>query len=369
MPGFFTKFLESANFWRFLVLIASIGYILGLFIYSLSGIWSPFMAGFIGAYLLSGIVAKLERYKIPRGLGSGIIILSLVIVLVIIGMVALPYLQKELISFGQSLPSLSQKVYQALSPFLSSLTAHKIGDVDLSTFNVELGQSLGFITQWVVQFLVNLLGNGMVVANLVSFMILTPLIMFYLLKDWPLLISFLDHSLPEKRGDTIRQIVKKIDQTLRAYARGQALICGLLMILYAIGLSWVGLEQAIFIGFLTGFLSFIPYVGMLVGLLVSLSVAFGQFADWYSIGLTLIVYLTIHLAEGNLLTPYFIGEKVGLHPIWILFALLAGGTWFGFVGVLLAIPLAAVVGVLTRSLFDWYHQTQSTPVQEVFVHG
>ncbi len=364
MPGFFIKALESPNFWRFAVLVAGSAYGLSLFVKSLSEIWSPFIMGFIGAYLLSGLVTRLQRYKIPRGLAAAVIILSLVFLLIILGIVALPYLQKELISLGQSLPDLGHKIYHTLNPFFKSLEAFKIGDFDLGTLDIEVGQAVGLFVQWMIHFFVNMIGNGMVIANVVSFVVLTPLIMFYLLKDWPSLIAFLDRLLPMQQALPARLIIQEIDLTLRAYVRGQALVCGLLMVLYSLGLSLVGLKQAIFIGILTGFLSFIPYVGMIVGLLVSLSVAFNQFDDWYSIGLTLAVYLGIHLVEGNILTPYFIGERIGLHPVWILFALLAAGTWFGFTGILLAIPLAAVVGVLSRSLLEGYHHSYH-PLQKV----
>ncbi|RZI46677.1 AI-2E family transporter [Candidatus Finniella inopinata] len=356
MPKSFAAALESPNFWRILVVTVLVGYAFTVFLSSISSILSPFIAGFIGAYIFSGLVQKLENYKIPRVVAALLIIVTLLVVLIVLGMVAVPFLQKELIILSKNLPSLASRAYEILERVFHSLNSAKIGDLDLRSLNLELNQSISFLAQWVIHFAVNIIGNGTAFANIVTFILLSPLVMFYFLKDWPRFIASLNQLLPESSAESARTVVVKIHKTLASYGHGQVILCAILMVLYSIGLSLVGLRQAIFIGMLTGCLAFIPYVGMLVGLLASLAVAFEQFQDWSSILMVGGIYATIHLIESNFLTPYLIGDRVGLHPIWILFALLAGGLWFGFVGILLAIPVAAAVGVLVRSIF-----TPSTP--------
>jgi len=210
---------------------------------------------------------------------------------------------------------------------------------------------------WSVRVLTNLLNNGMALANILSLVILTPVITFYLLKDWPRMIAKINSLLPLKWATQIREHTVTIDHTLSSYAKGQAIICLILMVLYSTGLWAVGLKQGIIVGILTGFMSFIPYIGMLIGYMTSLGVSFAAFTDWSSIGFVTMVFVIIGLIEGNVLIPRFIGKKVGLHPVWIIFALLAAGTWFGFIGILLALPITATLGVITRILIDWYTNT------------
>jgi predicted PurR-regulated permease PerM len=197
----------------------------------------------------------------------------------------------------------------------------------------------------------------MALANLLSLVILTPVITFYLLKDWPRMIAKIDSLLPLKWAFQIRQHIVTVDHTLSSYAKGQTIICLILMVLYATGLWAVGLKQGVIVGILTGFMSFIPYIGMLIGYMTSLGISFAGFTDWSSIGFITMVFVIISLIEGNVLIPRFIGQKVGLHPVWIIFALLAAGTWFGFIGILLALPITATLGVIMRIVIDWYMST------------
>lgn len=352
MQSSFSKAFRNENFFRYLVVWTIIGIVIAFLVRSISGIIAPFVAGFIGAYILNRPVQKLEGYKIGRNLASALVILSLLVVVGLVVTIALPYLQKELIVLAQSIPTFAQRIFRALHPFLTGIS-EKLGiTVETASLSQELSHYTGDILQWSLQAFINLLSNGMVLANLLSLVVLTPVITFYLLKDWPNLVRFIRGLLPKTYAASILQTTKKIDTMLSDYAKGQAIVCLILMVLYSIALSLTKLDQAIFVGILTGFFSFIPFIGMLVGCLVSLSIAFNQFTDWASILGVTSVFVIVPLIEANFLTPRFIGEKIGLHPVWILFALLAGGNWFGFVGILFALPIAAIIGILTRLIFS-----------------
>ncbi|MBY0280623.1 MAG: AI-2E family transporter [Alphaproteobacteria bacterium] len=357
MQSSFTKVLKNENFFRYLVIWATTGAIIVYLVQSISGILAPFVAGFIGAYVLNRPVQKLEKYKISRTLASAFVILTLLVIIGLIVVVALPYLQKELVILAQSIPTFAQRVFHSLHPFLNSISEKLGTTVEAPSLSHELSRYTGDILQWSLQALINLLSNGMVLANLLSLIVLTPVITFYLLKDWSNLTKFIDGLLPKTYAPSIRHTTKMIDVMLSDYAKGQSIVCLILIFLYAAALSFVGLNQSVFVGILTGFFSFIPFIGMLVGCLVSLSIAFNQFSDWASILTVASIFVIIPLIEANFLTPRFIGGKIGLHPVWILFALLAGGNWFGFVGILFALPIAAIVGILTRLLFN--HNTSS----------
>jgi predicted PurR-regulated permease PerM len=178
-----------------------------------------------------------------------------------------------------------------------------------------------------------------------------------LLRDWDYITESIDSLLPRKHVDVIREQLAIIDATLAGFLRGQLNVCLLLGAYYAIGLSLVGLNSGFLIGMITGFMVIFPYVGLLVGMASGLAVAFFQFEDMMSIILVLLVFVSGQLLEGNFITPKLVGEKVGLHPVWIIFAMLAGAALFGFVGILIAVPFAAVVGVLTRFAISKYRDS------------
>ncbi len=367
MPSFFTKAIRDENFFRYIVASCLVIVFLSYLTQSVRGILTPFIGGFIGAYILDRPVRCLERYKIGRGFASALIILALLIIIALVVVIALPYLQKELLTLAQNLPALAQRLLDSFTPFIEKASSKLGVGFEISSLKDQFARYMGDILQWIIQFFVGLLSNGMVLANLLSLVILTPIITFYLLKDWPRLIHRVDTLLPLRQAPMVRQIAKKIDHTLSDYARGQAVVCLILMVLYALALSLTGLDQAIFIGLLTGFFSFIPFIGMLGGGLISLSLAFNQFDSWSSILSVMTVYAVIPLIEANFLTPRFVGEKIGLHPVWILFAILAGGNWFGFVGILFALPVAAIIGLIARLLLDYAYS--ASPETKEVIHG
>ena len=343
---------RTQSFWfTLLVLMAFVATL-----YSLGSILMPFLAGFIGAYALNVPTTWLSDRHLSRGIASAFLVLSLIIILVTLMFVALPYLQQQLFLLAGNIPRLIERLFQNIAPTLESFS-QDYGTPSAAELKTQVISHLGDVLTWSVRVITNLLSNGMALANLLSLVILTPVITFYLLKDWPRMIAKINTLLPAKWAPQIRDHTTTVNSTLSSYAKGQAITCLILMLLYSSSLWAVGLKQGIIVGILTGFMSFIPYIGMLIGYMTSLGISFAEFTNWSSIGLITLVFIIISLIEGNILIPRLVGQKVGLHPVWIIFALLAAGTWFGFIGILLALPITATMGVLTRILLDWYKKT------------
>ena len=223
-----------------------------------------------------------------------------------------------------------------------------ISDEDLK----QIGANAAGFAKQALDVLTNLfksiISGGAKVIDVASIMVLTPLVTFYLLRDWDLLVARIDGWLPRKSAPVIREQFSRIDETLAGFVRGQASVCLILGSFYATGLSIVGLEFGLLVGLGAGFISFIPYVGASIGLAVGFTIALVQFSDWMPIAIVVGIFLTGQTAESYVLTPKLVGERVGLHPVWLIFALMAGGSLAGFTGVLLAIPVAAIIGVLVR---------------------
>ncbi len=350
MSGFLSKLIGHPNFLRWMLVYAiTLSLCIGI-IHSLSGVLAPFLAGAAGAYLLDKLARRMEKYM-SRTLAACVLMLTVVIALILISSVVLPYAQTELILLVQGLPQFAERLLEKVKPLLPTTEG---APFSVSNIKGQISTYLGDIMKWSVQVLINLLTNGILLANVLSLVILTPIIMFYLLRDWGKLITILHSFLPQQSAPTVRSIFNKIDKTLTAYLIGQTTVCVVLSLLYTCGLILTGVEKPWLLGIMSGILSFIPYLGMAVGLLASLSVAFTSFIGWGQIIAIIIVFFTVSLIEGNILTPRFVGSRIGLHPVWILFALLAGGTWLGFAGILIAIPTAAVVGVLVREIISAY---------------
>lgn len=339
-------------FWIIAVLSIAAYYLIN----SLTAICFPFILGFIGAYALDGTVARMERLHISRGIGSGLMVITVIMVFVVMLMVFIPFVQEQLISLATSAPIFMENWIETLTPSVNAF-AEQMG-MTPPTIESHLSNHIGDVFSWSLKIITNFLTNGMALANIISLIILTPIIMFYILKDWPRMIQAVTGVLPYKNRDLIISYAQRIDATLSDYARGQAMVCLILMVVYAIALSILGIKDGLFIGVLTGFMSFIPYVGMLLGLLATLASAFTHFEGWNQIAMIFAIFGVFNLIEGNFLSPRLVGERVGVHPVWVIFALLAGATWFGFLGVLVALPVAAITGVVVRIVLEAYKSSE-----------
>ncbi len=339
-------------FWFSALIIAGVFYLLN----SLSTIFFPFFLGLIGAYAFDGIVTRMGRFKISRGLASAIVILGVILLLIVMLIIFIPFLQQQFYVLGSNVPSMVESSFATIKPLLER-SASEFGTPSPAELQGQIKSHLGDILTWSIKLITNVLTNGMALANVLSLIFLTPIIMFYLLKDWPKLVCTVEALIPAAYSDQVKHLAKRIDYTLSAYAVGQSFVCLVLMVLYSVSLTLIGLPQGFFVGILTGFMSFIPYVGMLAGLLASLAVSIANLSGLNQVTSILIVFGLISIIESNFLAPRLIGEKVGLHPVWIIFSLLAGATWFGFVGILIALPTAAMIGVIVRIALEFYRSS------------
>jgi len=196
--------------------------------------------------------------------------------------------------------------------------------------------------------------GGAAVFNALSLMLITPVVSFYLIRDYDLIVAKVDSWMPRYHVDEIRQVVSEIDRKIAGFVRGQGMVCLSLSAIYGIGLTVIGLDFGLLLGIATGLASFIPYFGMLIGMVTSVAVAVFQYGEIVPVVLVLVVFGIGQLVESFYLTPKLVGGQIGLHAVWVIFALMAGGSLFGFTGVLLAVPVAATVGVLVRHFMDKY---------------
>jgi predicted PurR-regulated permease PerM len=234
-----------------------------------------------------------------------------------------------------------------LKPALEFLGLPPMG-VEAETALPKTREMVGQGARWLGAMLPSIWQGGQALVSIVSLLVVTPIVTFYLLVDWRRLLQTLDNLVPVHQREVVRELAKESDAAMAGFIRGQSLVCLFLGLWYGLGFTMVGLNFGMLIGITAGVLSFIPYVGSITGLILSVAVALVQGPGWTLLGLVLAVQITGQFIEGNILTPRFVGHAVGLHPVWVMFALLAFGSLFGFTGLIVAVPIAAIIGVMTR---------------------
>jgi predicted PurR-regulated permease PerM len=314
----------------------------------LHGILLPFVVGFAVAYLLDPLADRLARAGIGRTAASIFILLVFVTVVVTAVAALAPLLVAQFESFMENLPGYVERIQQIITgPGLGWLR-NLIGD-RLPSVQGSVGGLVSQGATWIGDFLTGLWAGGATLLSVVSLFVVTPVVAFYMLVDWDRMVATIDGWLPRDNRDTIRALAREINTSIAGFVRGQATVCLLLGLFYAVSLTLVGLNFGLLIGLASGFVTFIPYVGSLTGLLLAGGVAIVQFwPDYPWIFAVLGIFVFGQFIEGNILSPNLVGRSVGLHPVWLMFALFAFGSLFGFVGLLLAVPLAAAIGVLMR---------------------
>jgi predicted PurR-regulated permease PerM len=332
-----------------------IGLVLALVyvIHMLRGILLPFAAGAAIAFFLDPLADRLERVGLGRTLSTFIVLTGFFLCILLFLLLLVPLLQHQIVVLAGQIPQEIDAARNWLDSRVAKLN-RQLSAADITRIRNAIGGEVGTALGAVGQVATSLLTGGVAVANILSLVFITPIVAFFLLRDWDLLMARLDSWLPRRHLETVREQAKLINETLSGFVRGQAMVCLLMGVFYAIGLTLIGLDSGLVLGLIVGFLIFIPFLGGLSGGLVCVLLAFAQFRDWHQPLFIVILFLVGQSLEGNVVTPKLVGDRVGLHPVWIIFALLAAGAMFGFLGVVIAVPLAAVIGVLARFAIQRY---------------
>lgn len=328
----------------YLAMAGGVAYVL----YLLAPILTPFLLAVALAYLCNPLVDRLERLHVPRGLGTVLVMLGLLLTLAILLAILAPLAQAQFRLLMDQVPGLVSWVERSLLPWISQ------------TFGIDLQKDQALITGWMRDHIADLAGltaslpritqGGMALVGVVTGLLLTPVVMFYLLRDWNRVLTALAGWIPSPLRPRITVIMREVDLVLAEFVRGQLGVIAIMCLLYSLGLWLIGLDYALAVGVVSGVLVFVPYLGTLVGVLLGTLAAWTQFGDFTALIQVWAVFAVGQLLESLAITPWLVGERVGLHPVVVIFALMAFGQLFGFFGVLLAIPASAALLVALRHL-------------------
>jgi len=341
--------MTDSNKWYWLVVLT----ISGFLIYILAPVLTPFMIAAILAYIGDPLVDKLEARKIPRMLAVTIVFIVLSLFAITALIILVPMLEKQIVILAQKIPVYIETIQTKIIPWLST----RVG-VDIAIDPEQLKQSLnidwkqaGGVATTVISYITR---SGAFLAAVAANVVLIPVVTFYLLRDWDIMVARVCELLPRKSEPVVSKIAKESDEVLGSFLRGQLLVMLALSLIYSVGLGIVGLELALLIGLIAGLVSFVPYLGFIVGIVMASIAALMQFGDMTHLLYVGLVFMVGQMLEGMVLTPALVGDRIGLHPVAVIFAVLAGGQLFGFLGILLALPVAAVLLVILRYLHEQY---------------
>ena len=308
----------------------------------------PFVAAAGVAYFLDPLATRLQRAGVHRALGAGLLLFGLLAASLLFALLLYPLLIAQLGILLSRLPSYIESVRLFSVDVIANLQERLGPDFVDEKLRDLVGGQAGAMLGFVAVALRQVVGGGFALFNVLTLLVVTPVVAFYLLRDWGVVVSKLDGWLPRRYEGVLRAQASEVDRILSAWLRGQAMCCVALAAYYAVALSVVGLDLGLIVGISSGLLSFIPYVGSITGAITAIALAFAQFPTWTGVAMVGGVFVLGQLLEGYVIYPRFLGDRVELHAVWVIFALFAGGAAFGFVGVLLAVPVAATIGVLCR---------------------
>ena len=324
-----------------------------LLLWLLRSMLLPFVAGMAVAYFLDPILQRLQKAGLSRIWATTVVTLGFFALVITLFLLIVPVIENQVVEFAQRVPDYVRALIDRGAPLWKTAKTY-LSPKDIERLRSAAGEYAGTLAGWVGQFFTSVISGSLAIVNILSLIFITPVVTFYMLRDWHKLTDHVNSWLPRSHAVTIREQLRAIDTILSGFVRGQALVCLSLGCLYGLGLTAIGLDLGLVVGFSAGAASFIPYLGSISGFLISMGLALAQSSDWKLPLMVAAVFATGNLLEGNVLSPKLVGEKIGLHPVWVIFALLAGGALFGFLGILLALPTAAVIGVLTRFALDHY---------------
>ncbi len=325
-------------------------------VYTLKPVLLPFVAGILIGYLFDPLASRFEKLGLNRAASTFLVILSILIILVPAVIMLFSVIDNQVIHLLNSAPDYIASTAKKIDPFLADIQ-EKFPNLNVEKLKEYLRSNAANGLKLVVSLLKNIITGGFAFFSLLSLLLITPIVSFYMLRDWKSFVKKVDNLLPRNNKKDIREIARQIDKTIAGFIRGQLSVCVILGTYYSLGLHFVGLELGLLIGFIAGIISFIPYVGSITGFVISLAMAFAQFGDYTHIIYVVLVFATGQFMEGNFLTPKLVGDSIGLHPVWVLFALLSGGVLLGFLGLMIAVPLAGIIGVLARYNIEKYKKS------------
>ena len=326
--------------------------IAGWLVYLLAPVLTPFVASALLAYIGDPLADRLQRLRFPRTLAVVTVFLLTFLFIALLVLLVGPLVKQQVESLFAALPAIAANVEQVVLPAAADFLGIELGDkVGLGAFIADYKDMAGSWAGKIVQ-----IGGstGSMLAAAVISLFLIPILTFYLLRDWDKIIAHLGALVPASQRDTVYSLARETDDILGAFLRGQVMVMIALSVMYATGLSLFGLEYAVAIGVVSGLVSFVPYLGLVFGMtLASLTVVFEP-SPWIPLAGVVGTFTVAQFLEGTVLTPKLVGDQIGLHPVVVIFAIAAGGQLFGFFGILLALPAAAVLSVLVRFAFDRY---------------
>jgi predicted PurR-regulated permease PerM len=328
-------------FWLGVIMLAVIA--LGL----LQSILLPFAAGFTIAYVLAPLVGRLERLGVNRSLAGLAILIAVFVSFGLILVLLIPLVQGQILQLIGRVPALVTALQDQFGRVMQ-LLQEQLPAEDIAKLRDLVGAKLGEAVVWIAGVLQSMVTSSIAILNILSLVVVTPIVTFFLLRDWDAMVARLDSYVPRQSVETVREQAALVSDTLVGFVHGQALVCLILASYYATALSLAGIGSGLALGLLIGILGIIPMLGVTIGLLLSIGLAASQFGTWAEVLIILGIFGVGQMIEANFLTPKLIGDRIHLHPVWVIFALFAGGTLFGFLGILVAVPAAAVIGVLIR---------------------
>ncbi|WP_417597452.1 AI-2E family transporter [Pararhodobacter oceanensis] len=327
----------------------AIAALLILVLWLLGDVLMPFILGMAAAYFLDPVADRLERMGLSRVWATVTICVMALLGLGLTALLVIPLLVEQTQSLIEIAPQLTERAIGFVTErFPSLIDADSTLRQSLNSFGALLRSRGGELAN-------ALLGSAASVINVVLLIVIVPVVAFYMLLDWDRMIARIDTLLPREYAPVIRDLARDIDDTVASFIRGMGGVCLIMGVFYAATLMLVGLQFGLVVGAVAGLVTFIPYVGAVIGGVLAVGLALYQFwGDWVSIGLVAAIFVSGQMLEGNVLTPRLVGRSVGLHPVWLLLALSAFGALFGFVGMLVAVPIAAAIGVVIRRAIDSY---------------
>lgn len=334
-----------------------VGLIVVAIIYFLSPILTPFLVAALISYLTAPIVDKITRWHVPRLLSVILVFLSLSALIILLLICLVPLVEKQIIALIDVIPNTITWMQNIVLPWVDKNLGIQ-ASINVATIKETLvanWSKAGNVANWVMK---TALQSGRTLVEWLTNLLLIPVVTFYLLRDWDHILNNVRGLLPRHIEPTFVKIVKECDSVLSAFFRGQLLVMLSLGVIYSIGLTAIGLQIGLLIGAISGLVSIVPYLGFIVGIVSASIAAYVQFGTFESIALVWVVFAIGQALESTLLTPKLVGHRIGLHPVAVIFAVLAGGSLFGFFGVLLALPVAAVIMVWLRFLNQSYRHSR-----------